>query len=279
MPLSSPVRQAAVITHGKTETIGDGFQRLLALAERMGVKLLFPEEEREKHGLPAGADDVHQADLVIALGGDGTMLRTLDRFLESGIPVFGVNYGRVGFLTSVPGNELERGVERAFAGEYELIELPTLKVEIGDYRRSAINDVVMVAAAHGRIVELDWQVGGEDFGCIACDGIVCSTAVGSTAYNLSNGGPVLVWGLDVMAVTFVAPHALGTRPLVVPPKQSLAVRNDSADVSLSVLVDGHPFERMGMGERAEVSCGGERGKLALLPEVTFLRRFREVFAS
>ena len=110
MPPSEPVRKAAVITHGHVETIGDGLDRLHAVAEHNGVTLLFPREEREKHGLPSGDDDVRQADLVVVLGGDGTMLRTLDGLLDSGIPVFGVNYGRVGFLTSVPGAELESGV-------------------------------------------------------------------------------------------------------------------------------------------------------------------------
>jgi NAD+ kinase len=207
------------------------------------------------------------------------MLRAIDQFLESGIPVFGVNYGRVGFLTSVSGAELESGVERAFAGEYKLMELPTLEVEADGHRRTAINDIVMLSSTHGRVVELDWQVAGEDYGNVACDGIVCATAIGSTAYNLSNGGPVLVWGIDVMAITFVAPHTLAARPLVVPRGQSLLVRNVTQDISLSILADGHPFERLGDGECATVSFGNVRGRLALLPEVTFVRRFREIFPS
>jgi NAD+ kinase len=241
------------------------------------VTLLFPEEERAKHGLVAGVDDVNQADLVIALGGDGTMLRTLNRFLASGIPVFGVNYGRVGFLTSVPASELEKGIERAFAGDYKLLELPTLEVAANGDRLAAINDIVLVSSTHGRIVELDWQIDGEDYGRMACDGMVCATAIGSTAYNLSNGGPVLVWGIDVMAITFVAPHGFGARPLVVPRGKSLVVQNETGDVSLSVLADGTPFKELAVGERAEVSFGELRGRLALLPEVTFVRRFREIF--
>ena len=164
---------------------------------------------------------------MVVLGGDGTMLRTLDRFIDSGVPVFGVNYGRVGFLTSVPAVELEVGVERAFAGDYRLLELPTLEVEADGERRAAINDVIMISATHGRVVEINWQVAGEDYGNVACDGMVCATAIGSTAYNLSNGGPVLVWGIDVMAITFVAPHTLAARPLVVPRGQSLVARNET----------------------------------------------------
>jgi len=268
-----------VVTHGRVETIGDGLERLHAVAEHNDVTLLFPKEEREKHGLPPADDDVKKADLVIVLGGDGTMLRTLDRFIDSGIPVFGVNYGRVGFLTSVSAAELENGVERAFSGDYRLLELPTLEVEADGQRRAAINDIVLISSTHGRVVELNWQVDGEDYGNVACDGMVCSTAIGSTAYNLSNGGPVLVWGIDVMSITFVAPHTLAARPLVIPRGQSLLAENVTADIPISVLVDGYPLTELGFGERAEVTFGEKRGLLALLPEVTFVRRFREIFPS
>jgi NAD+ kinase len=274
-----PVQKAAVITHGNVETIGDGLERLHSVAERMDVSLLLPKEEREKHGLPPGDDDLSRADLAVVLGGDGTMLRALDRFIDRAVPVFGVNYGRVGFLTSTPGTELEGGVERAFAGEYKQLELPTLEVEANGQRRAAINDVILISATHGRVVEINWQVGGEDYGNVACDGMVCSTAIGSTAYNLSNGGPVLVWGIDVMAITFVAPHTLAARPLVVPRGQSLIARNETADIPLSVLADGYPLVELGFGQSAEVTFGEKKGLLALLPEITFVRRFREIFPS
>jgi NAD+ kinase len=279
MPPSESVRSAAVITHGRVETIGDALERLHAVAEHNDVTLLFPKEEREKHGLPLAADDVMKADLVIVLGGDGTMLRTLDRFMDSGIPVFGVNYGRVGFLTSCSAAELENGVERAFSGDYRLLELPTLEVTADGQRRAAINDIVLISSTHGRVVELNWQVDGEDYGNVACDGMVCATALGSTAYNLSNGGPVLVWGIDVMSITFVAPHTLAARSLVVPRGRSLVASNVTAEIPLSVLVDGHPLAELGFGGRAEVTFGEKRGLLALLPEITFVRRFREIFPS
>lgn len=279
MPPSESVRSAAVITHGRVETIGDALERLHAVAEHNDVTLLFPKEEREKHGLPLADDDVMKADLVIVLGGDGTMLRTLDRFIDSGIPVFGVNYGRVGFLTSCSAAELENGVERAFSGDYRLLELPTLEVTVDGKRRAAINDIVLISSTHGRVVELNWQVDGEDYGNVACDGMVCSTALGSTAYNLSNGGPVLVWGIDVMSITFVAPHTLAARSLVVPRGRSLVASNVTAEIPLSVLVDGHPLVELGFGGRAEVAFGEKRGLLALLPEITFVRRFREIFPS
>ena len=144
------------------------------------------------------------------------MLRALARFLGTGVPVLGVNFGRVGFLSSIPRDELESGVARVFAGEYRVEELPTLDVEVGDERRVAVNDLVVASAHVGRMIQLEWAVGGE---ASAGSGATASSAPrppGSTGYNFSNGGPVLVWGLDAMSVTFVAPHSLNARPLVVP---------------------------------------------------------------
>ncbi|MGH3105228.1 MAG: NAD(+)/NADH kinase, partial [Gaiellaceae bacterium] len=112
-----------------------------------------------------------------------------------------------------------------------------------------------------------------------CDGMICCTPSGSTAYNLSNGGPVLVWGIDAFAVTFIAPHSLHARPLVVPRSAELLVENRTRDVGVTVLVDGHELTELGSAESVSVRLGGERTKLATMPGVTFFRRYRQTFAS
>ena len=120
------IKRVAVITHGRAETSGETLEQLRALAEDR-IELLLPDEEAAKHGDGGGAD-VATADLAVVLGGDGTMLRALRRFLGTGVPVLGVNLGRVGFLTSIEAGSLEEGLRRAFAGELELVELPALEV-------------------------------------------------------------------------------------------------------------------------------------------------------
>ena len=130
--------------------------------------------------------------------------------------MIGVNYGEVGFLTSIAADDLEPGLERAFGGEYLVAELPTIQARAGTEEHVAVNDVVVASSIVGRMIELGWAIGGEDLGVLACDGVICSTPSGSTGYNLSNGGPVLVWGLDAQTVTFIAAHSLHARPLVVP---------------------------------------------------------------
>src|SRR5215204_937606 len=278
-PSRDAVRRAAVITHGKTAMIGPALERLESLAREHDVELLLPEDELAKHGRADAHATLDEADVVVVLGGDGTMLRALGRFLGTGVPVLGVNFGRVGFLSAIPREEMESGLARAFRGEFDVIELPTLVAEAGGTAHVAVNDVVVRSADVGRMVELGWTVRGEDLGAQPCDGMIVATPVGSTAYNLSNGGPVLVWGLEAMAVSFVAPHSLHARPIVVPGDLELTIANRTPDVPISLILDGHPFAELAPGHGASVRLDDRRALLATLPEVTFFKRYREIFGS
>ena len=262
------ITRAAVVMHGQPAQIGSGLARLQAVADEHEVELLHPPD-----------DDANAADIAIVLGGDGTVLRALTRFLGTGVPVIGVNFGRVGFLSSMPRKDLEAGLARVFAGEYEVVRLPTLEVEHPEGTRQAVNDVVVASASLGRMIELELAVGGEELGRQPCDGIICATPSGSTAYNLSNGGPVLVWGLEAMALTYVAAHSLRARPLVIPPGADVIVWNRTEGVEAGVLVDGHQVATLAKAERVVVRIGPERSLLATLPEATFVRRYRQSFAS
>jgi NAD+ kinase len=276
-PDPAPLRRVAVMTHGRVERIAAGLEELRRVAADSGVELLFDADESGKHGV---APTDGEPDLCVVLGGDGTVLRALARFLGRGVPVLGVNFGRVGFLTGVRRDELTDGLRRAFAGELRITELPTLAVEVDGRRLVAVNDVVATSSQLGRMVELDWRLGEDDLGSQPCDGIICCTPSGSTEYNLSNGGPVLTWGIEAMAITFVAPHALHARPFVVGRGTELTVRNTTADVALAVLLDGHEITRLEpRGGAFTVRLAEERSLLAALPESTFFSRYRETFLT
>jgi NAD+ kinase len=272
------VRRVALVTHGRVGQVKDGVARLVALAKTEGVELLVTEDEAGRHGIPPHGDP-GDAELVLVLGGDGTMLRALRTFLGTGTPVLGVNFGRVGFLSSLEPEELEDGLRRAFAGELQVVELPTLEVGNGGSAHVAVNDVVVTSGEIGRMVELEWAVGGEDLGRVPCDGLICSTPSGSTAYNLSNGGPVLMWGIDALATTFVAPHSLHARPLVVPRAKDVVVWNRTPDVPVVVLVDGHRVGEAGRDESVTIRLGDARTLLASLPRATFVSRYRANFST
>ncbi|MGZ4339286.1 MAG: NAD(+)/NADH kinase [Gaiellaceae bacterium] len=254
------VDRAAVVTIER-DGVDDAVARLRALAARRGVELVEGDD----------------ADIAIVLGGDGTMLRGLARFLGTGVPVVGVNYGRVGFLTAIHADGLDDGLTRVFAGDYRTVELSTLEVTVGGRTRTAVNDVVVASGTLGRMIELGYAIGGEHVGSQPCDGLICATPTGSTAYNLSNGGPVLVWGLDAMVLTFVAPHALHIRPLVVPRGPDVTITNLTPGTDTTVLVDGQPVGMLATGEEAVVRVGATPSLLATLPEVTFFTRYAATF--
>jgi len=262
LPQPSKPETVAVVAHGRID-VGPAVERVRKVAAEAGV---------------AVSDEPEDADLTVAVGGDGTILRTLARLLGTDVPVIGVNFGRVGFLASITPEALEGDLSRVFAGEYRVLELPTLEVKLDGDRFVAVNDVVATSATLGRMIELTYSVGGEDLGTIPCDGMICSTPSGSTAYNLSNGGPVLVRGVDAMAITFIAPHSLHARPLVVPRGSPLTVRNATSDVAVCVLVDGRQVAQMKAGDEIVIALGGQRSLLATLPETTFFGRYRETFA-
>ena len=156
-------------------------------------------------------------DLCITLGGDGTILRALRRYATLGVPVFGINYGSVGFLAAAEAAELDAGLARALAGEFETVSLPGLEVEVGGESHIAINDASITRRPHHRVAELSYSVGGREVGRVRCDGLVAATPAGSTGYNLANSGPILAWGVEGYVVSFIAPHTLTARALVVAP--------------------------------------------------------------
>jgi NAD+ kinase len=259
-PSAEPVRRVALVT--RPDVLAEASARLEAIVRDAGAEIV--EED---------------ADLAVVLGGDGTTLRALHHFLGTGVPVIGINFGRVGFLSAMTPETMEEGLGRAFAGERRVVPLPTLEVDVDGVEAVAINDFVCASSTIGRMVELEWAVGGESLGVQPCDGVICATSTGSTAYNLSSGGPVLVWGLDAMAVTFVSPHSLHARPLVVPRGLELTVRNVTDRQTAKVIADGGALGELGSDRTARVRLGEQRALLALLPEMTFFHRYRDIFAS
>ncbi len=265
-PLPAPevtrVERIAVIVHGKPEVIADAPRRLRAVAAAAGVELT----------------DESGADLAVVLGGDGTMLRALQRYLGTGVPSLGVNFGRVGFLTSIDARDLETGLEGAFAGGFEVVELPTITATSDGDSVTGVNDVVLTSAVLGRMALIEWSVDGQSLGELGCDGVIVASPTGSTAYNLSAGGPVLAWGTDGFVVTFVSPHSLHARSMVLGRAHLVQLHNRSADVPVQVIVDGHTAGRVDPGGRLDVRLSDDCATLARVAGASFFRRYLETFS-
>jgi NAD+ kinase len=265
-PLPAPeravVRRIEVMVHGKPEVIGDAQSRLRRVADACGVEIAAEPG----------------ADLAVVLGGDGTMLRALQRSLRTGVPALGVNFGRVGFLTSIEGPELEVGLEAVFAGHFDVVELPTLAATTGPETVTGINDVVLTAAVLGRMALIEWCVNGQSLGEIGCDGVIVASPTGSTAYNLSAGGPVLAWGTDGLVVTFVSPHSLRARSMVLGRSHVVQLHNRSVDVPVQVIVDGHTAGRVDPDGRLEVRQAESTARLARIEGSSFFSRYLDTFS-
>ena len=273
------IRSVLVYTHRRPEVTRDVVKTLIDTAERMGVELRFDSDEVAKHGLDGAANlkseaDPAEADLCIVLGGDGTTLRFLRQGAGTGVPVFSVNCGRVGFLATVDREHAEEGVERALSGAFEVMKLSALLLGSGPDPEFAVNDISFQRGAHLNVAHLSYSLAGEEVVRAPCDGLIAATPVGSTAYNLSAGGPILAWDLRGFVVSMVAPHALSARAVVAAPEDVLRVTNQGSE-PVEVVIDGMKAGALGPGEINDVTFRADVVGLAQLPGSTFYSRFRE----
>jgi NAD+ kinase len=277
------MRSASVFTHRRVAETARAMRELIAAARRAGVTLRFSEDEARKHtlrpgeGVEIGPAEPEDVDLCIALGGDGTILAALRHYAGAGVPVFAVNFGEVGFLATVDPDGLPEQFDRAFAGEFETIELPTIAVGRPEGSWTAMNDVSVHRKPGHRVADLAYGLAGEEIGRVRCDGLVVATPQGSTGYNLANGGPVMAWGVEGYVVSFVAPHSLTARALVIAPGDLLTINNASREEPVEVHVDGRPTCELPPGEDLHVEFVRDQGTLAQLPGASFYHRLRERF--
>jgi len=275
-------RLAALVTHSHPPSTGEAVAIAATAAREAEWRLVARADDLARHGEAAtGIEAVdtlpRQADLCLVLGGDGSILYALRHFARTGVPVFGVNFGTVGFLAAVERDDAEEGIRRAFAGETESIDLPGLEIEVGEARHVALNDVSFIRRPQDRVAELSYKIAGEEVGHVRCDGLVAATPVGSTGYNLANQGPILAWGVKGYVVSYVAPHSLTARALVVAPGDVLHVGNASGREPVDVAIDGAHAGILESGAALEVSFVDAVGRLAQLPGTSFYQRIREKF--
>jgi NAD+ kinase len=279
----NPPRSATVLTHRRPAETAPAVAELLEAADRAGVVLRFDPDETRKHGLApregieVGAALVKDVDMCFALGGDGTILSALRQYAGTGVPVFAVNFGEIGFLATVDRDQAGSGFARAFDGEFELLSLPGLRVSDERGLWLAMNDVSIHRQPGKRVAHLAYAVGPDEIGRVRCDGLVVATPAGSTGYNLANGGPVMAWGVAGFAVSFIAPHSLTARALVVAPGDALVVHNASREEPVDVVIDGRPVGVLAPGEQITVGFLGDQGTLAQIPGTTFYHRLSEKF--
>jgi NAD+ kinase len=276
-------RVATVFTHRRPDETGAALAQLREAAAREGWTLRLSPEETRKHGLTPAPELVLDADLdrgaelCVVLGGDGTILHALRAYAGTRVPVFGVNFGEVGFLAAIDPDGVAAGIERALRGDFEVLTLPGIEVEAGTGSWLAMNDVSLHRQHGLRVADLQIDVAGDEVGRVRCDGLVVATPAGSTGYNLANGGPVMAWGVEGLAVSFIAPHSLTARSLVVAPQDSIRVRNRSREEPVELNTDGRPVCLLGPDEAVQARFRDGVATLAQRHGASFYHRLREKF--
>jgi NAD+ kinase len=277
------VKRAMLITPAHPEGSTDAVATASEVARAAGVQLISTPDEHQKHLDTAThierVADGELPEVCLVLGGDGSILYAMRHFAHTDVPVFGINFGTVGFLATVERDQLSEGLERAFSGDYEVMDMPALKVDLPLDHPVALNDISFQRQAHGRVAELSYTIGDEEVGSVRCDGLVAATPAGSTGYNLANNGPILAWGVKGFVVSFIAPHTLAARALVVAPDDALLVRNAAGREPVEISLDGAPAGELEPGAELEIRFEESVSKLAQLPGSNFYHRIREKFGK
>jgi NAD+ kinase len=266
--MAFPVRACAFVGRFTDPRVVESVALLLPHLAARGVEVLVSED------LPAAAatgpvsrvDErtiAARADLVIAIGGDGTLLYAARMVARQGAPLLGINRGRLGFLTDVMPQDVVACVDAALAGRCDFDRRPLLAASLHDSgtrvsEALALNDIVVQKLATGRMIDFETWIDGRYVNSHAGDGIVIASATGSTAYALSCGGPIVAPGLDVLVLAPISPHTLSDRPIVVSARSVIEVRLiDRPDTRGQVVCDGMVLGELEPGDRLEVRQSDE----------------------
>jgi NAD+ kinase len=251
-------------------------RNLLALGPELGLSFAFEEELAKAAGTDCDRlTGPEGLDVLVTLGGDGTLLRGA-RFLDGReTPILGVNLGRLGFLTSCGGDEAERALARFAKGDYMAEARMGLEASVLAQdgavatRFLVLNDCVLHKGGFARVLRMKVTIDGESIGSYSADGIIVSTPTGSTGYALSAGGPVVVPTVESLIVTPVSPHTLAIRPLVLPPTAVVQLQPEDGPSELLVTADGQVGAHLSQGQVLQVRRAPTPVRIVRFPGTSF----------
>jgi NAD+ kinase len=245
-----------------------GHQPLLHqdLAPLIGRKELVPSEDQFRR----------ESDLVVAIGGDGTILAAARLVGIHGVPILGVNLGTLGFLAEVIPENMLMAMGKVQQGSYAIEERMLVKARTGQRGKwaYALNDMVIDKGGFSRVIELQVQVSGHFVGSYTADGLIISTPTGSTAYSLSAGGPIVNPQMKALIATPICPHSLAVRPLIIGPQETLGVRVSCDHGMATLTVDGQAGHRLRSGAVVTAAMAKHTVKLVRVDSQSFYEILR-----
>ena len=264
-----------MILHSRRADALEYAARIVRYLTNRGVSV--SAEDAFAHDLSvAPFSQAEKADVIISLGGDGTLLRGIQYAYRWEAPLLGINLGRVGFLTEAEPGDIETALDAVIRGCYEVEQRPVLHVEAGGQYWHALNDVVLSRGGRARLTTISAFVDGELAGRYVADGVVVATPTGSTGYSLSAGGPIISPKVDCMVITPICAHTLQHRPTVVHGGAhiTLELLPDDAQTA-SLQVDGQSCMELQSGMRAEIRMDARPIRLIRLKEQHFFQLVRD----
>jgi NAD+ kinase len=284
MPETLPMR-IGVVGYSRYPTLDRTLERVIEFARESGREIFFEPDLAPVAGGPEMTSDVIPTlDLLITLGGDGTLLLGARLVIPFDVPVLGINLGRLGFLTSVSPDRIEESLRMLAAGETVVDSRLVLHVEAAQASGSthgeflALNDVVLHRGGVARMIRMKVHAHGEEVGTYSADGIILATPTGSTAYSLSAGGPLVPPSLDCIIASPICPHTLAVRPLVLSPDETVTVEVLSPTEALILTIDGQQGASLLPGDKLVVRRASQRLKLLRFPGQTFFSTLRRKLA-
>ncbi|MGC6466444.1 MAG: NAD(+)/NADH kinase [Akkermansiaceae bacterium] len=273
--------RVAIVAHPKKPDAPEAIQRVRESLMKRGIEVVLESETARLIGEEGLKDFSKSVDLIISLGGDGTLLETLHRTGPTNIPIAGVNIGTLGFLTACTDEEIDLLSDHLAGGEINIIQRCMLKVEMvdeegKDHEFLALNEVVLMRGETGRLVSLEAKVGGELLHHYRADGLIVSTPTGSTAYSMAAGGPLLAPGAKVFVITPICPHSMSNRSLVVADSSLIELSPSGGnDEPILFSVDGRDILRIKKESVVRVSRHEQFLQIVRLPGHSFYETLRK----
>lgn len=273
------MKRIGVLANPQRIGAGPAIGHFGVLAEQIGLEVCFSEDLR---GIVEGKRNrfcdpetmAGQADIVIAMGGDGTILRAAALVRGKETPILGVNLGRLGFLAGAAPEELEQSLERLHTGRYQVEERMALEAQVEGHDVFALNEIVIEKGVTARMVQVKTWISRAPISSFFSNGLIVSTPTGSTGYNLSAGGPILHPSMEAVIVTPICPHSLSLRSVVVPGDQSITVQVRAEHTDIMVTADGHTVCPLRPEERVIVRRAPSPTRLVNLQGLSFYELLR-----
>jgi len=259
------IKKIGVVLRPSTPELKNTFLNLKKIFNQYNIDTILEDNSASMLNISGSNFDemCSSVDFIVTIGGDGTLLSTVRKSFDYDIPILGVHAGNLGFLADISMNELDEFIQKIIKGEYKVDERAILEASVikdnKEVKMYAFNDIVLTRTRVSNMIHIETSIDSKSFNTYHGDGVIVSTPTGSTAYNLSAGGPILFPMSNVFALTPICPHSLTQRPLVLPGKFAIEMR--TSEERALIIIDGQDVHELGLGESVHIKLAHKTVKL------------------